>query len=61
MNQDPILVVMVKSISPDVVAPIDDEHLPPQLAGDSLGNHTAGEAGPNNKIIKHRLPPRRCI
>jgi hypothetical protein len=34
-----------------MVAPVADEHAATEAGGETLRNHTPGEAGSNNKVI----------
>ena len=52
MHQHAGLVEVVVGIAADVVAPVDDQHAPVELAGKPLGQHAAGEAAADDEVVE---------
>ncbi len=53
VDQDAVVVVVVVGIAADVGAPVDEQDLLAGLRGQALGQHAAGEAGPDDQIVEH--------
>ena len=59
MDQDPVLVIVIVSVSADVRTLIHQQHAPAPDAGQALRQDAACESSPYHQIIKHLKAP--CI